>query len=235
MSVSSLRADSISPTVVKTLAECGQKHSTIAIEAGSERLRKLINKNLNEEQIFETVKIAKENGLRGLKIYAMTGLPTETADDIKELAELAKKLKKTYKNLDFTYSFTTFVPKAHTPFQFSKREDSKSLEEKYNYLKKQFHKCGIKIRTSSISWDYYQSLLSRGDRRLGQYLIEVYKEGGNLGAFKQVYKRMEKLLPPADEFALNEIPTDSNLPWNFIKTAPGAESLIKEYERLTGK
>ncbi len=234
MSVSSLRADTISPIIIKTLTACGQKHSTIAIEAGSERLRKLINKNLTEEQIFNTVKIAKENGLTGLKIYAMIGHPTETQSDIDELISLAKKLKKTYKNFEFTFSFSTFVPKAQTPFQYCKREESKQLEKKYNYLKKHFHKLGIKIRCSSVNWDYFQALLSRGDRRLGDYLIDVYKEGGNLGAFKQCYKKykQKKLLPPSDDFALKEISTEQNTPWNFIKTCPGEDALKKEYNRL---
>lgn len=237
MSVSSLRADNISPIIVKTLVECGQKHSTIAFEAGSERLRKLINKNLSEEQIFETVKIARENGLQGFKIYAMIGHPTETMEDIKELVDLAKRLKKTYKDFDFTYSFATFVPKAHTPFQFSKREETKSLEKKYNYLKKHFHQLGIKIRCSSVNWDYYQALLSRGDRRLGKYLTEVYNDGGNLGAFKQAYKKLrtKRVLPTSDSFAVDEISTDKNLAWNFIKISPGSEALKKEYLRLMEK
>ena len=234
MSVSSLRADTISPLIVKTLVKCGQKHSTIAIEAGSERLRKVINKNLSEEEIFNAVKIAQENGLTGLKIYAMIGHPTETMEDIKELADLAKRLKKTFKNFDFTYSFATFVPKAHTPFQYCAREAAKSLEKKYNYLKKHFHQLGIKIRCSSVNWDYYQALLSRGDRRLGKYLVEVYNEGGNLGAFKQAYKKMrqKRLLPPSDDFAIAEKPLEQPLPWNFIKTAPGEEALRKEFCRL---
>lgn len=237
MSVSSLRADNISPLIVKTIVECGQRHSTIALEAGSERLRRLINKNLTEEQIFETVRIAKENGLQGFKIYAMIGHPTETMDDIKELVDLAKRLKKTYKDFDFTYSFATFVPKAHTPFQFTKREDSKSLEKKYSYLKKHFHQLGIKIRCSSVNWDYYQALLSRGDRRLGKYLVEVYNDGGNLGAFKQAYKKLKakKQLPSSDTFAIDEIPTNKNLAWNFIKICPGADALINEFIRLMKK
>ena len=234
MSVSSLRADAISPIIIKTLTACGQKHSTVAIEAGSERLRKLINKNLTEEQIFNTVKTAKENGLQGLKIYVMIGHPTETQQDIDELISLAKRLKKEYKNFEFTYSFATFVPKAQTPFQYCKRENSKSLDKKYNYLKKHFHRLGIKIRCSSVNWDYFQALLSRGDRRLGDYLIDVYNEGGNLGAFKQSYKkfRQKKLLPPSDDFALKEISAEKNSPWNFIKLCPGEEALKNEHKRL---
>lgn len=237
LSVSSLRADSISPAVVKTLVAAGQKHTTIAIEAGSDRLRKVINKNLTEEQILKTVKIARENGLKGLKIYAMIGLPTETQEDIKEMVELAKKLKKENKGFDFTFSFATFVPKAHTPFQFCSREDTKSLEKKYNYIKKKFHALGVKARCSSVKWDYIQALFSRGDRRLNDYAQRVYKDVGNLGSFKNIYKEMkkEKLLPEGDYFALREISFEENNPWDFIKTYTSKEELIKENKRLLGK
>lgn len=236
LSVSSLRADQISPIIIQTLVACGQKHSTIAIEAGSERLRKLINKNLTEEQIFNTVQTAYDNGLKGLKIYVMIGHPTETQEDIDELISLAKRLKKAYKEFDFTFSCGSFVPKAHTPFQFCERESTKSLEKKYEYMKKEFHKIGAKLRVSSVNWDYFQALISRGDRSLGQYLIQVYKDGGNLGAFKQVYKkfRKDKILPPADHFALSQIDTNKILPWDFIKIYPYKDALIKEYQRLLG-
>lgn len=236
LSVSSLRADSISPIIIKTLVECGQKHSTIAIEAGSERLRKLINKNLNEKQIFEIVKTAQENGLKGLKIYAMIGHPTETMDDIKEMVQLAKNLKKQFKTFEFTFSFATFVPKAHTPFQYCQREETKSLEKKYEFLKKEFHKIGVKIRTSSVKWDYWQALLSRGDRRICDLLIEVYKNGGNLGAFKQTYKSMQEqgLLPKSEEFALNKRDLTDILPWDFIEMNPTNEALKRENTRLLG-
>lgn len=236
LSVSSLRADSISPIIIKTLTACGQKHSTIAIEAGSERLRKLINKNLTEKQIFDTVKTASDNGLKGLKIYAMIGHPTETQDDIKEMIALASKLKNEFKGFEFTFSFATFVPKAHTPFQICERESTKSLEKKYEYLKKEFHKLGVKIRTSSVKWDYWQAVLSRGDRRLADFLVEVYRHGGNLGAFKQSYKEMKTLLklPSSDSIALKKRDLHCVLPWDFIKTSPYKEALINEYKRLLG-
>lgn len=236
LSISSLRADSISPDVVKTLVSAGQKHSTIAIEAGSDRLRKVINKNLTHEQILQTVKIARENGLKGLKIYAMIGLPTETQKDIDEMVELAKTLKEQNKGFDFTFSFATFVPKSHTPFQFCQREDTKSLEKKYEYIKKQFHKLGIKARLSSVKWDYIQAIFSRGDRRLNEYAQKVYFEGGNIGAFKSIYKEMKNsnLLPDADYYALREIDFTENNPWDFIKTYTSKEELIKENKRLLG-
>lgn len=237
LSVSSLRVDSVSEKVIKTLVACGQKHATIAIEAGSDVLRKTINKNLTDVQILETVDVAYKNGLKGFKIYAMVGLPTETAADIDAMIELGREIRKTYKDFELTFSFATFVPKAQTPFQYCKREDTKSLEKKYAHLKKQFHKIGIKTRFSSVKWDYVQALLSRGDRRLADYIIEVYKTGANLGAFKTAYKKFEKagLLPEMDSFALDSIDLNQNLPWDFIKFDYCKNALKNDYIRLLGQ
>lgn len=234
LSVSSLRADFISDISVKMLVACGQKHSTIAIEAGSERLRKVINKNLTNEQIKNAVDVCYKNGLKGLKIYAMIGLPTETMQDLEELIELIKSLKSEFKGFDLSLSFASFVPKAQTPFQFCKREDNKSLEKKYEFLRKQFAKIGVKISVSSVKWDYYQALLARGDRQLTDYLIEVYKAGANLGAFKTVYKEYEKngVLPSSDYFALREIERHEILPWEYITSCVDKEFLAKENARL---
>lgn len=234
LSVSSLRADAIEPEVIKTLVACGQKNTTIAIEAGSDRLRKVINKHLTEEQILNTVKTAKENGLKGLKIYAMIGLPTETLDDIKEMVDLVKKIRKSYKGFNIGFSFSTFVPKPHTPFQWCERENTVSLEKKQNYLKKEFHKLGVKANFSSVKWDYYQTLLSRGGRELCEYVLNVYKHGGNIGAFKTAYKEISKRnnLSDMDSYTLGAIPLDKNLAWDFIEVPPGKDFLKKEYERL---
>lgn len=237
LSVSSLRADAIEPNVIKTLVACGQKNTTIAIEAGSERLRKVINKNLTNEQIFETVKTAKENGLKGLKIYAMIGLPTETQEDLKELVNLIKKIKKMHKGFNLSFGFSTFVPKPHTPFQWCGRGDIKILEKKQNYLKKELHKLGVKASFSSPKWDYYQALLSRGSKDLNDFVLKVYELGGNLGAFKTAYREIqkEKNLPDSDFFAQREIDTEEKLPWDFIEIMPGKDFLKKEYKRLLSK
>lgn len=234
LSVSSLRSDAISPASVKTLVACGQKHVTIAIEAGSDRLRAIINKNLTEVQILNTVNIAKENGLKGLKIYAMIGLPTETQQDLKEMVELVKKIKQLHKGFGLSFSFSTFVPKAHTPFQWCGREDTKSLEKKQNYLKKEFHKLGVKANFSSANWDYYQALLSRGGRELCNYVLKVYELGGNLGAFKTAYKQISKSenLPDSNFYILRNFDLEETLAWDFIDVQPGKEFLKKEFKRL---
>ncbi len=230
MSISSMRANTLTPDIIKTLVATGQKHITIAIEAATERLRKVINKNITEEQIFNAVRISKENGLKGVKIYCMLGLPTETQQDIDEFIRLAKDLKKEFKGFDITFSFSTFVPKPHTPLGWSKREDTKSLEKKINYLQKEFHKIGMGAKFSSPKWDYYQTVISRGDSDLTDYLIEVYKEGGKLGAFKNSAKKLGINLDKytTDGFEIGHKFTP-------IEMKPGVNILVQEYNRLINK
>ena len=229
MSVSSLRVDSITSDIMRTLVACGQKNVTLAVEAGSERLRKVINKNLTKQQILNAVKIAKEAGLKGFKFYGMLGLPTETKEDIDEMILLAKELKSAYKGFDISFGFSTFVPKPNTPFQWIGREDNKSLEQKSNYIKKEMHKIGVHATVSSAKWDYWQAVLSRGDSRLADLLEEVYKTGGKLGAYK---KAAVKFNIDTDEIAHGNWSFDSQLPWDFIELNPGKEFLIKENQRL---
>ncbi len=229
MSVSSLRVDAITADVVKTLVAAGQKNSTLAIEAGSDRLRKVINKNLTENQIFNAVKIARDNGLKGLKFYGMIGLPTETKEDLIEIINLAKKLKKENKGFDISFGFSSFVPKPNTPFQWCGRENTKLLEEKSIFLKKELHKLGITTHISSVKWDYWQAVLSRGDASLNDFILKVYKYGGKLGAFKKAAKELNI---NTDSFATENYSFSKQLPWDFIEIRPGKEFLIQENQRL---
>ena len=227
LGISSLRTDSVTPELVQTLVLGGQKNSTIAIEAASERLRRFINKNLKEEQILDAIKISRENGLKGLKIYSMIGIPTETQEDIDEFVRLAKKIKSENKGFDITFSFSTFVPKPQTPLQWAKREDTKSLEKKQKYLEKEFAKLGIGSKFSSAKWDYWQTLLSRGDENLAEFLVDVYKNGGKNGAYKSAFKNFD-----IDKRALEGFLLEDELTWDFIINYPPKNLLINEYKRL---
>ena len=227
--ISSLRTDSVTPELVKFLVKGGQKTSTIAIEAASERLRKFINKNLKEEQILDAVKISRENGLKGLKIYSMIGLPTETENDIEEFLRLGKKIKEENKGFNITFSFSTFVPKPQTPLQWSKREDTKSLEKKQKYLEKEFAKLGIETKFSSAKWDYWQTVLSRGDESLTQFLIDVYKNGGKNSAYKTSLKQNNI---DVSKF-INGCDFEEQLAWDFIESCPSKQLLINEAKRLS--
>lgn len=229
MSVSSLRVDAITPDIMKTMVACGQKNLTLAVEAGSERLRQVINKNLTKDQIFNAAEIAKEAGLKGFKFYGMLGLPTETQEDIDAMINLAKELKQKYKGFDISFGFSTFVPKPNTPFQWCGREETASLEQKTTYLKKELHKIGVSATVSSAKWDYWQSVLSRGDNSFTDFLIEAYQLGGKLGAFKKAAKKYNI---NTDDYAYGNWSFEKALPWDFIDIKPGKDFLITENKRL---
>ncbi len=220
LTLSSLRADLTGENVIRTLVECGQRSATIAVEAGSERLRKVINKDLTDEQILKTIENARIYGLKGLKIYAMIGLPTETDEDIEALINLMKRIKAANKGFELTLSVSSFIPKAQTPFQWSKKADSKELDVKLTHLKNEISKLGITMRPTSVDWDLIQSILSRTGISLSSYLLKVVENGGNLGAFKQTWRKMAKegLLPELNSYAAQPIPEnpDEPLPWDFI-------------------
>lgn len=229
MSVSSLRVDSITPDILKTLTATGQKNITLAIEAGSERLRNVINKHLNETQIMDAIQMAVDTGLKGFKFYGMIGLPTETQSDIDEMIALARRIKQKFKGFNISFGFSTFVPKPNTPFQWFGRESTANLEKKSAYLKKEMHKLGIEISVSSSKWDYWQAVLSRGDSSFTDFLIDVYKNGGKLGAFKSSAKKFNI---DADYYALENYSYDKELPWDFIDIRPGKSFLVEESKRL---
>ena len=228
LGISSLRTDAITPQIIKTLTAGGQKHSTIAIEAASERLRKFINKNITEEQIMNAVQISKDNGLKGLKIYSMLGIPNETENDINEFLTLAEKIKSSNKGFNLEFSFSTFVPKPQTPFQWSKREDTKSLDGKIKFLEKGLSKLGIQSKFSSPKWDYWQTFLSRSDSNITPVLVDIYKNGAKSGAYKSAVKNSGiDITKSINGFDFNE-----TLPWDYITSNPSKQHLINEYKRL---
>lgn len=228
MSISSLRVDAVDDAMIKILVSAHQKHVTIAIEAGSERLRKVINKNITEEQIKHTVETARLNGLKGVKIYAMIGIPTETQEDLNEMVRVAEELKQANKGFDISFAFSSFIPKPHTPLQWCGRFSTKELEKRQNFLQKEFHKIGVKTSFSSIKWDYWQTVLSRGDDKISDFIIDVYKNGSKLGAFKKAAK--DKFNP--DDYALRDFNVNEALSWDIIDLPPSKEVLIERHKKL---
>lgn len=218
LSISSLRADLADIDLIKALVKLGQKSVTIALEAASQRLRNLINKDLSEEQFLKTVEIAHIGGLKGIKIYAMISLPTEQDCDIEEFVNLFKKIKEGIKKrqkegyhpFNVTLSVSTFIPKIQTPFENQKRADKKTIEKRINYLKKNFHKLGFDFRCSSVDWDIVQTFLSTSKNSLADFLIDVVEDGGNLSAFKRNIKKYN-------------FQNDNDIDFDFIQT--GANDL----------
>ncbi|MBR2069298.1 MAG: radical SAM protein [Candidatus Gastranaerophilales bacterium] len=223
LSVSSLRADLADKDLIETLVKCGQKTATIALEAGSQRLRDLIKKDLTSKQILKTVSDMQKYGLKGVKIYTMLGLPDENDEDIEELINLIKEMKNNLKGkgaFNICVSSSTFIPKIHTPFENVERAEKNILEKRIKYLKKTFHKMGIDYRSSSVEWDIIQSILSRYPDSLADFLIDVVKEGANLGAFKKTWRAYNKkgLLPDFEFCAKAPLNNIKTLKWDLIET-----------------
>jgi radical SAM superfamily enzyme YgiQ (UPF0313 family) len=186
VSVSSVRAATVTPELGRILAKRGSQSLTIAIESGSERMREVVNKKLSTDEIYAAARYAREGGLSGLKLYGMVGLPTEEEADVEATADLLLELKKATPGLRLTFGVSTFVPKAHTPFQWQgvRPEADKRLQLLARRLKPK----GIELRPESYGWSVIQALLSRGDRRLAPVIAAMRGEAASLGGWKRAYR-----------------------------------------------
>ena len=221
LQISSLRADLADEKLIRTLVKCGQKTATVALEAGSQKLRDKIGKDLTNEQFETTILNMQRFGLKGAKIYTMIGLPDEEDKDIDELIQLIKNLKEKTKkqgNFIFNVSTSTFIPKAHTPYELAERPEKKILQKRMDYLKKSFHKMGVQFHSSSLEWDMIQSILSRYQESLADFLIEVVENGASLGAFKKVWREHNKkgLLLSLESLAKTPLNNIKALKWNIF-------------------
>ncbi len=240
LSISSVRAATITKEMVQILNSRGCKSLTIAIESGSEKIRKLVNKKLSEEEILDAARYVEEGGLKGLKLYGMVGLPLEEEQDVNETAELLIRIKNQNPRLRITLGASTFVPKAHTPFQFyGVRPESKHL---LNKLAKKIKPKGISFRPESYGWSIIQSLLSRSDRRLAPIIAIIKDQQNTLGTWKKVYKEVRSQghfkignqdlpMPPAWEDIVHETWDSSRImPWTHIEGPLKYERLVKDLE-----
>jgi radical SAM superfamily enzyme YgiQ (UPF0313 family) len=224
ITVASIRADTISDTVLQMLKKLGQKSVTIAIESGSERLRSIMKKNLSEAEIRNAVSLIAASGLESVKFYGIAGLPHETQEDLDETVRLMQALKKEHRRLRFVFGVSSFVPKAQTPYQWNGR--MKDCKARLEYIRKNLAKVGIEVRPESHNWSDIQAVISRGDRRLTEPLIQVAREGGGLGAWKKVF-RENKQFAMLEYYAFRDIPTNEILPWDHLTEKSKTEYLEK--------
>jgi len=225
VTAASLRADTLTPHIAKTLKQGGQQTVTIAVETGSEKLRKRINKHLKTEDILQAADITAHAGLATLKLYMMVGLPEETDQDLEDTVNLVKTIKKQNPQQKIAFGCSTFVPKAQTPFQWMPRESSKVLQEKHAYLRKQLYKY-CDFRPSSPKWDSVQALLSMGDRRLAPWIVEFVNQGANLGAVNRTFKKIQ--VPSLAWYTERQRESSEILPWERISLGVSKETLYKE-------
>ena len=232
-SVSSLRADLLNEEMLEMLKRSGQKQIAIAPEAGSDRLRKVINKHLTRKQITDAAAMIARVGKFSLRLYFLIGLPTETRDDLVAIHDLVKKIKhamiKESKSRgeigQIRLSVNCFIPKPFTPFQWFPMDSIKSLKEKQKWLKKTFSKeGGVTVTFDVPKWAYLQAFLSMGDRRVGTVLKKAHECGGD---FTRAFRDSEL---NTDFFVHRPKNLDEILPWDFIDHGLRKEFLIKEYK-----
>ena len=225
ISVSSVRAATVTPELASILASRGSKSLTIAIESGSERMRSVVNKKLSEEEIHAAARYAKEGGLSGLKLYGMAGLPSEEEADIEATAELLLALKKATPGLRLSLGVSSFVPKAHTPFQWEGVRPE--AEKRLKLLAKRLKPKGIELRPESYGWSVIQALLSRSDRRLAPVIAAVRGKSDSQGSWKRAYKELKQDLPPWEEVIHARWDDQRVLPWSHLEGPLPVATLAK--------
>lgn len=247
LSLPSLRVDNFSMELMEKVQTVKKSGLTFAPEAGTQRLRDVINKNVLEEDLLRTSKIAFEGGYNRIKLYFMIGLPTETIEDVKGIAELAQKVIDVFysipkeirkgRSVTVTVSTSSFVPKPFTPFQWEPQNRIETLIEKQKLLKDT-------IKTKSISYSWHQSHVSfleavfaKGDRRLADVLIAAQKKGCRFDGWDEHFN-YEKWLEAFREcgvdpefYAYRKIEHNEVLPWEHIDIGVKKEYLIKEHKR----
>ena len=221
VSVSSVRAATVTPELGRILAKRGSKSLTIAIESGSERMRQVVNKKLSSEEIYSAARYAKEGGLTGLKLYGMVGLPTEEDVDVEATAKLLLALKKATPGLRLTLGVSSFVPKAHTPFQWQGVRPE--ADRRLKLLAKRLKPKGIELRPESYGWSVIQALLSRSDRRLAPVIAAARGRHDSLGGWKQAYRGVREQSsgpetpPPWEEVIHASRSPGRVLPWEHLE------------------
>ena len=245
LSLPSLRADNFSMELQQRLSRGRKAGLTFAPEAGSQRLRDVINKNLTEEDLLHSCRIAFEGGWSSVKLYFMLGLPTETDEDIVEIARIADHVVHTWREsapdkrrgVSVTVSTSWFVPKPHTAFQWEAQITKEEYERRVQLLRD-----NIKAKAVSYKWhdsdtSFLEAVLSRGDRRIGRVLEAAWRRGAKMDAWQDYYNldlwmaAFEDCgLDPA--FYANRVrPGDEILPWSMISSGVSQKFLWRERQR----
>ncbi len=249
ISLPSLRIDAFSLDVMRKVQDVRKSSLTFAPEAGSQRLRNVINKGLTEEVILDGSGMAFEGGWQKVKLYFMLGLPTETEADMQAIAELANKIAARYYEIpkeqrngkcQITISTSFFVPKPFTPFQWARMYDKDDYLGRArivnNAVKEQLNRKSIKYNWHEADVTVLEGVLARGDRKLGQALLKVYEKGGIFDAWTEFFdnrrwiEAFEECGIDMDFYTTRERPLDEIFPWDYIDDGVSREFLEREWK-----
>ena len=240
VSLPSLRAGTLTPDLMKLIRKVRKTGFTIAPEAGSQRLRDVINKNISEQEIIETVKNAFDLGWQVIKLYFMIGLPTETDNDLHALVDLVKTLRKIIgtkgRRGKINVSVATFIPKSHTPFQWAAQIPEAESRSKVNWIHDRLKVSGIQFKWQDPQVSLLEGLWARGDRRLSRLLIAAYNRGCKFDGWSDRFHyhfwqdafNQERIDP--DFFTVRKREIDESLPWDHIDNRVDKSFLKQEWE-----
>jgi radical SAM superfamily enzyme YgiQ (UPF0313 family) len=241
-SPSSLKADLITPALARALGEGGNRSVTVAPEAGSERLRRVINKNLTESDILRAAEWLVGGGVDALKLYVMVGLPTETDADVDAIGDLVEAVRARLvaggrpRVGRILVSVNPFVPKPWTPFQWEPMEDLASLKRKLARVRRRLSGIpAVQVETESPREGYLQTVLSRGDRRVAEVLERLHAAAPVWWPTLRVLRGGRHDLVDPDRFVHRAYATDELLPWDFIDHAVDKRYLIAERRKAYGE
>jgi radical SAM superfamily enzyme YgiQ (UPF0313 family) len=225
-SLSSLRADALDEDMLEAIRMSGQKTLTIAPEAGSDFLRRSVNKHFTNEDIVKSAELSLKFGIRKLKLYFMVGLPAEKDEDVKAVGELGRAVREVFPRGKVTVGINPLVPKPWTPFQWASFPRLEDIERKYRIVKDEVKgEGGIELALSSPRLFHIQALLSRGSRRVSRFLELTLQEKGS---YARALRKWE--LDP-DFYTYRERHADEIFPWDFIDHGISKKFLRKEYEK----
>ena len=245
LSLPSLRADNLSMDIMKRVQRVRKGGLTFAPEAGTQRLRDAINKNVTEEDLLESCRVAFEGGWNGVKLYFMLGLPTETDEDVLGIADLAHKVLQTWKShaksksrgVKITVSTSCFVPKPHSPFQWEPRITMEEYRRRVKLLADNLRSKAINYNWHDPETSFIEAVLSRGDRRLGAVIELVWQSGGRMEAWSENFS-LERWLAAFEACGLDPAfyanrarSREELMPWYRINMRVRPEHLWRERER----
>ena len=245
LSLPSLRADNFSMEIMDRLQKVRKSGLTFAVEGGSQRLRDAINKNVTEEDLLNTCRIAFEGGWNSVKLYYMLGLPTETDEDIVGIAEMANQVlhcwrqyaKNKNRGVKITISTSCFIPKPHSPFQWEAQISIEEYLRRVNLLRSSIVARNVTYNWHDAETSLIEAALSRADRRAADVIEEVWRSGGRLDAWTDYFsfdrwiKAFEKCGVDPAFYANREFSTDELLPWDVIDVGVRKAHLLRERQR----
>lgn len=248
VSLPSQRIDGFNLELANLVQSVRKSTMTLAPEAGSQRLRDVIKKNITEEQIMNAILTLYENGWSRVKLYFICGLPTETLDDMDEMAELfrriryrsrlMKKEKGLKHSLDLTCTLSIFVPKPFTPFQWCPQMSLSEVTEHIHYLMEQVkHIKGVKVNYHEKFVSMLEAVLTRGDESLCRYIEALYKKGCYLDAWGEFFDKdiwfetADELNIDLNALAQTQYSINEPLPWDFIDIGINKEWFVEEYKK----